>query len=719
MAKLLAPTRFWGGIFLCSMAGSVCTTTPSPSFGAPSARTASTPSPAFGSRECSLLSANLSLPVRLTTSVELTWWTTPFSTFETVAHLCVQPGPGGAHCDTPQGTLSDSGVLSAAATSAPCKLTLYIGVPFGELEDQRTAAAITGTIERVAACSDSVDNDGDGLKDLADPSCTNLASDDELPAVGSTSAAAEHNFAWDLQEDDVGGAFLGSLTWNGAKVIQDTGNPAERYYFHGSTGPFVSNWQAYKWTERAWHPNTFWNQTTCPIKSETAPVKSTVVRNGSDFFSLMSVGAFMEVQTTYRFVGDAVRVGFNVTNTMPTGATLYFPLVWGNLQIGSTSAGCSCPIDLKKPWCEEPDSATITYSSVNCSDSCKTGLWHLDGLRQGSIQRGQPYSGGPKGGGGAFEPDVSKLPGWRETNAHWDNIYPLSSYYSPVTALGANHGAWSVGIQVLSPSIHPDSNTSAVEFFDIPAAASHPLLSQYFHAVLHPQAQMSFAVVAQFSSAGGGGWSREANQAVLSDILTPYTDYFRQTFGSRHLNCPVGTQVYGWGSSNGMYNQTSQSYRPGASLYRDVLRVDDAVEILPKAGATVYTIWQGQIFSSHLITGGYPYEFNPNSEVLDPNLDAACNESVWHNATETLGRHGIRLAWFGRPCSDIVAPDGTPARLICGKSKGDPWKLVTGAVTGAEMPSLSNAELGESHCRPHHSSKLKRRSTTVSSGFVS
>ena len=203
---------------------------------------------------------------------------------------------------------------------------------------------------------------------------------------------------------------------------------------------------------------------------------------------------------------------------------------------------------------------------------------------------------------------------------------------------------------------------------------------------------MSFTVVAQLST--GGGWTREQNPAVISKVLAPYADYFSLTFGKRHLNCPVGTQIYGWGSSNGMYNHTTQSYKPGASLYTDVLRVDDAIDILPKAGASVYTVWQGQIFSSHLLTGGGQYEFNPNSEVLDPNVDAACNNSVWLNATKTLGKHGIRLAWFGRPCSDIVAPDGSPARLVCGKAGQDDWKLITGEVVGAEMPSLSDAELG-------------------------
>jgi hypothetical protein len=51
------------------------------------------------------------------------------------------------------------------------------------------------------------------------------------------------------------------------------------------------------------------------------------------------------------------------------------------------------------------------------------------------------------------------------------------------------------------------------------------------------------------------------------------------------------------------------------------------------------------------------YEFNPNSEILDPNLDQCC-KGPWTNVTQTLKKHGVRsLGWFGRPCSHIMRTD--------------------------------------------------------------
>ena len=67
-------------------------------------------------------------------------------------------------------------------------------------------------------------------------------------------------------------------------------------------------------------------------------------------------------------------------------------------------------------------------------------------------------------------------------------------------------------------------------------------------------------------------------------------------------------------------------------------------------------IWQGQIFSSLITENNVQYEFNPNSDILDPNLDQCC-KGPWTNVTSTLKKHGIGLGWFGRPCSHIMRTD--------------------------------------------------------------
>ena len=75
-------------------------------------------------------------------------------------------------------------------------------------------------------------------------------------------------------------------------------------------------------------------------------------------------------------------------------------------------------------------------------------------------------------------------------------------------------------------------------------------------------------------------------------------------------------------------------------------------------------VWQGQIYSSLITVDGAPYEFNPNSQVLDPNLNEVC-DPTWKNVTTTLAKHNLKLGWFGRPCNHILQPDHSSATIEC------------------------------------------------------
>ena len=68
-------------------------------------------------------------------------------------------------------------------------------------------------------------------------------------------------------------------------------------------------------------------------------------------------------------------------------------------------------------------------------------------------------------------------------------------------------------------------------------------------------------------------------------------------------------------------------------------------------------VWQGQIFSTLIMSTGKEYEFNPNSDILDPNLDQTCVSGPWTNVTKSLATVGAELGWFGRPCSHIMRTD--------------------------------------------------------------
>eukprot|EP01043_Picozoa_sp_COSAG02_P027841 COSAG02_NODE_1659_length_11458_cov_2.406638_7_plen_176_part_00 len=75
-------------------------------------------------------------------------------------------------------------------------------------------------------------------------------------------------------------------------------------------------------------------------------------------------------------------------------------------------------------------------------------------------------------------------------------------------------------------------------------------------------------------------------------------------------------------------------------------------------------VWQGQIYSGLITTSGAPYEFNPNSQLLDPNLNEVC-DPTWKNVTTTLAKHNLKLGWFGRPCNHILQPDHSSATIEC------------------------------------------------------
>ena len=89
------------------------------------------------------------------------------------------------------------------------------------------------------------------------------------------------------------------------------------------------------------------------------------------------------------------------------------------------------------------------------------------------------------------------------------------------------------------------------------------------------------------------------------------------------------------------------------------------------------------------------YEFNPNSDILDPNLNEAC-EPTWKNVTSTLAKHSLKLGWFGRPCNHIMQPDGlASASMTCPSKtikKGTPVKCnlknLTESCTKASMDTV-------------------------------
>lgn len=74
------------------------------------------------------------------------------------------------------------------------------------------------------------------------------------------------------------------------------------------------------------------------------------------------------------------------------------------------------------------------------------------------------------------------------------------------------------------------------------------------------------------------------------------------------------------------------------------------------AGVSRFGVWHTALNSSYLTTPFCPKQccFNPDIELIDPNLDAARNHSLVSQFTSELRRAGVTPFHFARPCAEIA-----------------------------------------------------------------
>ena len=465
--------------------------------------------------------------------------------------------------------------------------------------------------------------------------------------------------------------FIKSLTWKGKPVITD--DPSYRFYLHSDAGTmpaappafgkaatkWTSDFQVYKGSmygvpKMPWQANQTTWQTQMPpdIQEYSATITSTILSQNATTIVINTSSASIQIIDTIRLDvdPDSLYITQNITNLLPENATAYTGLHLPNLQVGSASSGCACPAVI---WSGGPGTRADGHGQANnCTANCNTKLYHLDGLRRGAIQQGQPFDNMV-----APCPPQSALPGWRTVAAR-GNAYP-ESIFSPATSLGAV-GAFTLGLQLLDPNTNPDTTaTVQVEYYDIPAAPKKPLVSQYIAVALPANGERAFTSVLTLAPAATS-WATPLPAVAAS--LKPYASFFGKQYGSKPAYCPSGAINAQFEQNEANFNRTyckepgCETYKPGSSFYHDDLQLDRALPVSVPAGMDKLIIWQGQIFSSLITEGFTQYEFNPNSDILDPNLDQCC-KGPWTNVTDTMKKAGVGLGWFGRPCSHIMRTD--------------------------------------------------------------
>jgi hypothetical protein len=296
-------------------------------------------------------------------------------------------------------------IIAAAGGAAGGRATVRISTPFNLLAAHYAAATHelpAGSTHRVTACSDMIDTDGDGLTDLVDPGCAaGFGADSE---EGAPAGSAPSNLNLTLGAAN-GNVFIASLTWKGTPIIAD--DPSYRFYLHGDDGTmptappefgtastkWTSDFQVYQGDiygepKMPWQANqSTWKAQMPPdIQEYSADMKSTVLSQNATTIVVQTTSPSIHIVDTIRLDvdPDSLYITQNITNLLTTNATTYTGLHLPNLQLGTTSRGCKCAATI---WSGGPGTRADGHGQANnCTASCKTKLYHLDGLRRGAIQ---------------------------------------------------------------------------------------------------------------------------------------------------------------------------------------------------------------------------------------------------------------------------------------------------------------------------------------------
>ena len=349
------------------------------------------------------------------------------------------------------------------------------------------------------------------------------------------------------------------------------------FYIYIVRSRYTSDIEVYAEGVQPWLPNSNFSAANAPINSTSMEQATSNFTNGTDWAAVLTETADLVLSDHFRFEGDSIYITTNITSKRSSGVVApYVPLVLGNLQLGRTATGCDCSKLITVYSGKSP--ADGHGEAGNCTASCKSGLFHIDRLRHGGLQQGQPWDNTSPD---TCCPAVKELTGWRTMPAR-GNSYPSSSY-SPVTVVGgATPQDFTVGMQVLSAQINPDQlDNTTVEFYDVPAAPKHPMLSQYIYTTVDAGATRSFTTVVSFAPAASS-WD-DPSEAV-SAVLQPYATFFQRQYGDSPQYCPSGGIAMRFSESSPRYNRTTNTYTPGSSLWSDDIQGDQVLHALIPAG---------------------------------------------------------------------------------------------------------------------------------------
>ncbi len=400
-----------------------------------------------------------------------------------------------------------------------------------------------------------------------------------------------HNFRWTLLE----GGFLETLDWT------TDGGQSWTPVSRDESGRFGSAWvrvyghttsAAPCWTLEVGNGESIEE---CHAGSDvtTGELTYTLAEETSDGFAVVAESPTLRVSNRYRFHGNVMYRMVELSNQLDSELrTAALPLYLGGLEIDNATRQ-RLRADLAgwiQPWGNDAAAGnTISYPSA------------ID----------------------AFSP-VSVV---------WD----------------AN---WAIGQQLLSPLYLPDLVALQEQ----------------------PESQFTERLQMDLGLTLGAGETRRlvlaytlAPSADYAGALQPYRRWFDGRYGEQPSYCPAGpwafvvTTNYQSGASP-MYNpaEDSPAFNPDFDpnrFYPDAtgqrMFVDTIVDNMAALELDAFGSWASTLHSRYLTPDGSSNEYNPNIELIDPNIDFGRDFSLVSEYTAAHAAAGGGLFWFARPCADL------------------------------------------------------------------
>jgi hypothetical protein len=346
-------------------------------------------------------------------------------------------------------------------------------------------------------------------------------------------------------------------------------------------------------------------------------IASSLVSSNSTHATITHESGALHVADDITFgAAGQIEWSFTVTNKLNVPVTASIPVVLGGLRLGNIGPHGVDPHD--------------------------TGLHRIQADKGGNLQ--QPFNVS-----GAYIK------------------YPTSiGAFSPMSLLGDAQRSIAL---VWTTDLELPVNIS---MYEMPRGAFTPSMTHVLGTPLGPAESQAFSLLISLGSGSGV----DANWRAA---VGPYKRLLSARYGDAPAYCPAAPMAYLVGSNarfeNGssfVFDHQNGRYLPGVRYREDVFRSTTAPPRMHAAGVGRYGVWHTALNSSYITRPSCPKSccFNPDIDLLDPNLDAARNLSIVAQFAAEVRQAGVTPFHFARPCAEItganVTYDGGAAKFTPG-----------------------------------------------------